>query len=168
MGSLFSENRWRYRDAVQGTRLPLQINKSHGAIPGSGHYRPDGSNAKLGMGQNDPREGSSVKSLLPRFPGTREEQLCAAHEQTRFFTNADGWSLAEAMLGRQPTTTIRRMVPLPEPRDVQPEPEGARGDPLTQAKTFQIHEPVWIRSFKGKKHLRWVFAITVRTVGGRL
>ena len=109
-----------------------------------------------------------IKSLLPRFPGTREEQLCAALEQTRFFPNGDGWSPAEAMLGRQPMMTLRRMLPLPEPREVQPEPEADRGDPLTQAQTFQIHEPVWIRSFKGKNHPRWVPAITIRTVGGRL
>ena len=62
--------------------------------------------------------------------------------------------------------TLRRMVPLPEPREVQLEPEVDRGDPLTQAQTFQIHEPVWIRSFKGKNHPRWVPAITIRTVGG--
>lgn len=107
-----------------------------------------------------------IKSLLPRFQGTKEEQLCAALEQTRFYPNGDGWAPAEAMLGRQPMTALRRMVPLAEPREVQPERD--RGGPLTQAQTFAVGEPVWIRSFKGKNHPRWIPAVTVRTVGGRL
>ena len=60
------------------------MNKSHGAIPSSDHYWPDGSNAKLEMGQNDPREGSSVKRPALEVSESRPEVPSRLGRRPRF------------------------------------------------------------------------------------
>ena len=107
----------------------------------------------------------TLKELLPRFDGTREQRLQAALEVVRYTPGADKASPAMRLLGWQPVTALHRMRPISEGRAPIPQP----AETLTQAQDFQPGDQVWVRLFPTRKGLpRWKPAVVQEAVGNRV